>query len=97
MGIRKSTPSLVQARMNGFFYGNNSYDEQKLLPLIASTISKMISFRDCAFNVHESKKSTARVALQDDFKSGFTFTFEMSFYGYKSNGVAFDFTEQQYK
>lgn len=82
--------------MNSFFYGNNAGNQQKLLPLVASTISKMINLRDCAFFVHESKKSTARVALQEELKNGFTYTFEISFYAYK-NIIPIDFTENSYR
>lgn len=43
----------------------------------------MINLKDCSFSIHESKKKTARAALQDEVAKGFTYTIEISFHAYR--------------
>lgn len=56
----------------------------------------MINLKDCSFSIHESKKKTARAALQDEVTNGFTYTVEISFHGYRKQ-LTYDFTEASYK
>ncbi|CAD8154135.1 unnamed protein product [Paramecium pentaurelia] len=83
-------------KFNSFYYANSFCDEQKLLPFISCNLSKMINLRDCSFSIHESKKKTARVALQQEVKNYFTYTLEISFHAFRKLGPQ-DFTECSYK
>ncbi|CAD8173931.1 unnamed protein product [Paramecium pentaurelia] len=83
-------------KFNSFYYANSLCDEQKLLPLISCNLSKMMNLRDCSFSIHESKKKTARVALQSEVKNGFTYTLEISFHAFRQQAYQ-DFTESSYK
>ncbi|CAD8066241.1 unnamed protein product [Paramecium sonneborni] len=83
-------------KFNSFFYANSFCDEQKLLPLISCNLSKMMNLKDCSFSIHESKKKTARVALQQEVKNGFTYTIEISFHAFRKE-ILQDFTENSYK
>ncbi|CAD8161043.1 unnamed protein product [Paramecium octaurelia] len=83
-------------KFNSFFYANSGADSLKLFPLICSKISKMVNLKDCSFSIHESKKKTARAALQEEVKSGYIYTLESSFHAYKRQ-FAQDFNDIQYK
>lgn len=53
-------------RMNSFFYGSSSANlENRIYPFICSKLNKNISFEDCSFNNDPSKRTTARVVLEN--------------------------------
>jgi len=62
--------------MNSFFYGSAASGlANRLYPFICSKLNKFISFEESSFNDDPTKKTTARVALENDagIKKSLTF------------------------
>lgn len=75
-------------KRNVFLYGCTNRDDdpsQRLLPRvfprILARVSPYVSFTDCAFGVHSSKLSTARVVIWKELGVVNSFTCETSFFG----------------
>ena len=88
--------------MNSFFYGNpcgdsSQYGDNRLFPYICSLKSEKVAYSSCTFTTSEDKKNTARVVLNEMFPAALVYTFETSFFGYKSSGSSFEFTVKEFK
>jgi hypothetical protein len=52
--------------MNSFFYGSKSTErDTKLYPFVCSKLNKFISYSESSFTDDPSKKTTARVVLEN--------------------------------
>lgn len=70
--------------MNSFFYGSRVFNEEnRFYPFVCSKLSKFISYNDSTFCDDPSKKTTARVVLENELAIKKSLTFEVSFYGWE--------------
>lgn len=70
-------------KMNSFFYGSKATEkDNKLLPFVCSKLNKFISYADSSFSDDPSKKTTARVVLENQLGILHSLTFQVSFYGW---------------
>ncbi len=52
--------------MNSFFYGSKSFSyDNRLYPFVCAKLNKNINFYECSFTDDPSKKTTARVVLEN--------------------------------
>ena len=69
--------------MNSFFYGSKAVEkDKKLYPFICSKLNKFISYYQSSFSDDPSKKTTARVILENQANIPRSLTFQVSFYGW---------------
>ena len=69
---------------NVFMYGNIDDEDPELyirFPYIMSRVNTNFLFKDCRFNVHKSKFSTARIAMWKELGIPAVYTIEASFFG----------------
>jgi hypothetical protein len=70
--------------MNSFFYGSKGFNlDNRLYPFICSKLNKNISYSECSFVDDPTKKTTARVVLENEANIKKSLTFEASFYGFE--------------